>query len=244
MSTSFKPELSPNIAISNGDIKGFQHFAQFGYNDNLQSGVEAVLWGGPTPLYVFPDDNGEALEIVSDNAGDNQTLLIQALDGNWDQLNGAVQLNGTTPVPIPASIARINRVVNASSSEFAGNIEVRQAGGGTVFCVVSPLEQISTQVVFSVPRGFKAKLETPLVTLNRSGNADTGVIFRYRRRDFGGVFATGARFGLNKRGDSVATIEIGNVGPLPPRSDVVLLATTDNNGTDVSARLPFTLYEA
>lgn len=244
MSTSFKPELDPNIAISNGDIKGFQHFAQFGYNDNLTAGVEAALWSGPTPLYAFPNDNGEAMEMVSDNAGDNQTLLIQALDENWDQVNIPLALNGLTPVALPQNVARINRVINISATEFAGTVNVRGAGGSTVYCVVLPSEQISTQVIFSVPNGFKAKLETSIVTLNRSGNQDTGVIFRYRRRDFGSIFGTGARFGLNKRGNSVATLVVENVAPLPPKSDVVLLANSDQSATDVSARLPFTLYEA
>lgn len=244
MSTSFKPELDFDVAVSNGDIKGFQHFAQFGYNDDLQNGTEANLWSGPTDIYVFPNDNGEAMEMVSDNVADNQTLLIQALDENWDQVNIPLALNGTTPVALPFNVARINRVINISPTEFAGNVEVRGAGGGTVYCVALPIEQISTQVIFSVPNGFNAKLETSIVTLNRSGNTDAGVIFRYRRRNFGGVFGTGARFGLNKRGNSVSTLEVGNVAPLPPKSDVVLLATADNNGTDASARLPFTLYEA
>ena len=81
-------------------------------------------------------------------------------------------------------------------------------------------------MVFSVPNAYEAKLESSLVTLNRSGGADTG-----------------ARFGLNKKGTSAQTVIIDSVAPLNQKSDIMLLANADANSTDVLARMPFTLYK-
>jgi len=231
------------LAISEGLITGVKHFAQFGYNPNLSSGVEAAMWSGPTPLYVFPNDAGESMRLKGGNVADNQTMLIQALDQDWNEVNIPLALNGIAPVVIPGNLARINRVINIDSTEIIGDATVTNSAGTVIYAVILAAEQITTQVIFSVPVGLKAKLETALVSLNRSGGADTGVIFRYRRRDFGGVFGTGARFGLNKKGTSAKTIVIEGVSPLNPKSDVVLLASADNNTTDVSARTPFTLYK-
>ncbi len=231
------------LAISEGLVAGVEHFGQFGYNPDLSSGVEAAVWPGPTPVYVFPNDNGEAMEMVSSNTNDMQTVLIQALDADWRQVNIPLQLNGLVPVPLPVNVARVNRVINIATTATLGNVSVRGAGVGTTYAIMLAAEQISTQVIFSVPAGFKAKLETTLVTINRSGGADAGVIFRYRRRNFGGVFGTGARFGLSKQGSSAATITIGGVSPLEPKSDAILLALASANSTDVSARTPFTLYK-
>lgn len=232
----------PDLYTSNGDIEGVQHFAQFGYASDLSADTLSNVWDGPTELYVFPSDTGEAMELVSTNAADNQTILVQALNAEWDQVDVPVTLNGTTPVLLSGNLARVNRLINADTTEFMGTVSLRASGGGTTYAIALPTEQISTQVVFSVPRGFKAKLETSFISLNKTGGPDVNVRFRYKRRNFGGVFATGARFGLKKNGTSAATIHIENVAPLLPKSDVMLMATASANQTDVSARLPFTLY--
>lgn len=230
------------LAISEGLIEGVEHFGQFGFNPNLSAGVEANVWplGG---TYVFPDNAGENMELVSDNVADTQLILIQALDANWDRVNIPVALNGTTPVAIPIPLTRINRMIDITNVDNVGTIRVRAAGAGATYAAIQPLENISTQVIFSVPNGYKAKLETSFISINKSGGSDAGVIFRYRRREFGNVFGTGARFGLNKQGTSATVLEVGNVAPLNPKSDAILLALADTNTTDVSARLPFTLYK-
>lgn len=242
--STFEVQNDVSLAISDGLINGMQHFGQFGYNPDLSAGVEATVWPGPTPMYIFPDSAGEAMELVSTNVADTQTILIQALDADWNQVNIPLALTGITPVALPFNVARINRVINISTTETLGDVSVRGAGAGPTYCLALAEQQISTQVIFSVPAGFKAKLETTLVTLNHSGGADAGVIFRYRRRDFGSIFGTGARFGLNKKGTSAVTVQVDGVAPLNPKSDAYLLGLADSNSTDVSARLPFILYKA
>lgn len=243
MSTSFEPGQEFALALSEGVIKDFKHLGKFGYNPNLSSGVEALVWPGPTAVYVFPSDTGESMEMVSSNVADTQTILIQALDQDWNEVNIPLALTGTTPVAVPGSIARVNRVINIDATETLGDVSIRGAGAGPTYAIALAAEQITTQLVYSVPAGFNAKLETSFVTLNKSGGASASAIFRYRRRPFGGVFGTGARFGLTKDGNSATTLTVDGVAPLTPKSDVVLLALADANNTDVSARLPFTLYK-
>lgn len=244
MTTSFEPIIAPHLSISGGEIKDVAHFAQFGYNADLSSGVEATVWNGPTPMYIFPSDTGEVMEIVSDNAADvGMVIGAQALDQDWNEVTVVVALNGTTPVAIPGTLARINRAINVGPTEFAGQVDIRAAGGGTVYAVMLADDQITTQVVFSVPAGYKALLRTALVTLNKSGGTSVSTIFKYVRRNFGGVFATGARFGLQKGGSSSQSIEVENVAPLDPCSDVMLTALADANNTDASARTPLLLYK-
>ncbi len=240
----FKISDDISLAISEGLIKDVKSFAKFGFNSNLLSGVEADLWPGPTPIYIFPSDTGEAMEMVSDNVADNQTVLIQALDQDWNEVVINLALNGTTPVPVPGTLTRINRVQNIDSTRVLGTATVRGASAGPTYALMLTEHQISTQVIFSVPAGFKAKAQTAIATLNKLGGADSGAILTYSIRPFGGVFRTGARFGLNKQGSTAATIFIETVDPLPPKTDVVLRVLADANGTDVSSRVPFILYKA
>lgn len=233
----------PAFYVSDGRIEGVEHFAQFGYNSDIDADVESTLWDGPTAIYVFPSDTGEAMQLRSTDAGDTQQILIDGLDSDWNPAPQVVTLNGTTPVPVPVNLARVNRLINIDSTEFAGTVIIERAGGGTQYCLASPVEQISTQVVYSVPNGYKAQLETSLVSLNKSGGADVNVRVRYKRRPFGGVFGTGARFGLLRNGTSCVNVMVDGVTPLTPKSDVKMTANPSAGGVDVSARLPFTLYK-
>lgn len=240
---TFQIQNDVALALSAGLIENVKHVGKFGYNDNLSIGVEALVWNGPTAEYVFPNDAGESMRLVGGNVADNQMMLIQALDQDWNEVDIPLALNGTTPVVIPGNLARINRVINISGSDTIGDTSVTNAAGTVTYAVVLAAEGITTQLVFSIPAGYNAKLEDSFITLNRSGGSQVSVIFRYRRRPFGLVFGTGARFGLNRTGTSAATFPVKNVSPLGAKSDIVFMALADANGTDVSARLPFTLYK-
>mgnify|MGYP003655361891 CR=1 FL=1 len=243
MSTSFRPEQDFQLAVSDGQVEGFTHVGIFGYNKNLDNGVEAAVWPGPTALYVFPSDTGESMEIVSTQGADGQTMLVEALDQDWNTVFLLVPLEGTTPVVLPGQLSRVNVVRTRDTTATVGDVVVRAAGGGTVYALMEAVDQVTAQTVYSVPAGFRARLESPFVTVNRSGNADVSVQFRYVGRQFGFVFNTGARLGLSKRGTSAASLAIGGVAPLDPKTDVMVLAEADGNNTDVSVRLSFTLYK-
>lgn len=231
------------LAISGGLVKNVKHFGKFGFNENLVNGVEALVWPGPTAVYVFPDDAGESMRLVSANAADTQTMMIQALDQDWNEVNIPLALDGTTPVTIPGNLARINRVINISGTDTLGDVSVTNAAGSVTYAFILKEEGITTQLVFSIPARYNAKLEDSFITINKSGGATVSVIFRYRRRPFGGSFGTGARFGLNRTGTSAVNLNVKNVAPLSAKSDIMFLALADANNTDVSARLPFTLYK-
>lgn len=243
--SNFQVIHDPDLAISEGAVEGVSHFGQFGYNPDLTANEEAAIWPGPTPVYVWPSDTGEEMQIVSSIAGDvGQIFLVQALDANWDQVQITVVLNGVSPVVIAPLLARINRIINIGPTEHAGSVSVRSSTGAVTYCIALPDDQISAQVIFSVPRGYRAKLGTALVGVNKSGGTDAQILFKYKRRDFGGVFGTGVRFGLSKQGTSTFTAVVEKVDPLRPKSDVMMRATSNTSGVDVSMRLPFTLYES
>ena len=241
MSTSFKPELDFKHAVSNLQIKGFKKFNKFGYNPNLSSGAEAVVWTGPTDDYIFPSDTGETMELASDNIADTQLIAIMGLDANWDEITLTVNLNGTTAVALSQPLARINRIVNIDSTEFIGEVTVSATGAGTVFAIALAADQITTQIVFSVPRGYSAQLETPVASLNKSGGSVATVIFRTLVRGFGGVFILAGRFGLSSSATSALAFPVEFSDVAGPKSDIIVKATADANTTDVSARYPFIL---
>lgn len=241
---TFQVPFQPFLAIGQGLVSEVKHRAFFGNNPNLASGVEEVVWPGPTAVYTFPSDTGESMRLVSTNVADNQTILIQALDSNWDEVNVSVTLNGTTPVTIPGNLSRINRAFNVSSTAFAGQVNITNAGGTTVYATLLSSDQITTQMIFSIPNNYNARITTSLVTMNAaSGAASARALFRYVRRNFGSVFLTGGSYGLNKPGTTATTVHIETVTPLQPKSDIMLLATSDTNGVDVSARIPIILYK-
>lgn len=128
------------------------------------------------------------LEAVSASANDTaagtgaRTIVINALDGNYKEVAIPVTMNGTTAVAISTPILRINSVIvatNGTGRRNAGQITIRDAGGGTARAyipVASPVDltpAMSKQSAFTVPVGHTLLIENIDLEINNSSGGGT-----------------------------------------------------------------------
>lgn len=91
-----------------------------------------------TVRLVFVDiDPAGTIEAVSDNAGDTtQDLTVVGLNAAGEVVTEQQTLNGTTPVAFSETIATILKATLSGAA--AGNVTVREAGGGDTLMIFEP----------------------------------------------------------------------------------------------------------
>lgn len=224
-----------DLVAGAGQQKGIKSIIKFGYNPDLVVDVEedVTTFGG---TYQFLSDAGEAIQLVSDNAADNQLIVLDLLDANFKEVRQTVSLNGTTQVPVPGGpYTRVNRMFNGNGVEFAGDIRLTDAATGLkILSEALAMEQQSNQMVFTIPDGMIGMLKFITISINKAGGSDTSVIFRIKTRGFEKVFRTTTRVGLQRNGTSTLATENTLPGTLPPRTDVKLTAVASSSSTDAT----------
>lgn len=111
-------------------------------------------------LYPFKT-TATTMEVVSANAADTaagtgaQTILVNALDVNYNEVVETVILNGGTVAMTGTYIAINNAFVLTSGSGFtnAGDISIRDSGAGPVRQVIKAGYGVSRSSVYTVPAG-------------------------------------------------------------------------------------------
>lgn len=163
--------------IGFGVIPGHRRIVGLGNNPSVDTSTlpeDITSTGG---LYTFMD-TAAPLELVSDNAADSaagtgaRTVTVSGLDANYKEVNQVITLNGLTPVAIPVSLLRVNRLVIASAGSNKTNV-------GTVVCrrVSDALNQrtmpvgfgVSRAAMYTVPAGFTLSVNQYFASINRSG---------------------------------------------------------------------------
>lgn len=89
-------------------------------------------------------------------------------------------LNGVTPVAIPTSLFRINSalIMSAGSGKTnAGDITIRDAGGGTTRAIIPAGYGITRQAVFTVPAAHTLSINSTLFAITKAGGVDKNVTF-------------------------------------------------------------------
>lgn len=237
MGEHFDGDIDPEIAIGLGIIDGVTNWNMFGAFTNLQQDVERDLTWLPVNTIPLPALTGESLEIVSTDPADIGTEIeINALGPGAEYLAPfTVQLNGTTPVPLPDLISRINQADSVDDDGFAGTVNVQGAGGGTVFATLRPEDQQMNQALFTVPAGSKWSVAVLIATMLRSQGTENEVrvslLFKpctatKWRRPFS--------FGAQRSGDSA--VDLHNRYPTIASGpvDIKLTAVASVNGTAIA----------
>lgn len=163
-------------AIGFGAIPGYRRVAALGNNPDVDTAtVPEDVWSGGG---VFPWMTGAtSLEMVSTSAADSaagtgaRTVLWQQLDTGYTEFSQSVTLNGLTPVALPRQAFRINAgfMTSAGSGKTnAGNIILRDAGGGTTRAIIPAGYGITRQAIFTVPAGFTLSVNSQVISINRA----------------------------------------------------------------------------
>lgn len=240
-------EFESGLALVLDLIAGAKPENKFGHISSAAA-VKTDIWqnGLVQPLYIFPDDAGELIEIVSTLA-DTQTIEIEALDENGLETKLTVVLNGVTPVPIPGAvkIVAVNRAGNTSNTAFTGAVTIRGDGSTStnIFATISPTEQQTTQAIYVVPSGKIAIILDYSASLNRSGGTNVDSLFDLKIQKAGEVFKTAIIYGLGVNGTS----HTDNKLPIPrlagPLSKIKVTGEPSAALTDLSANFGMMLLD-
>lgn len=164
-------------AVGLGLIPGCRRVTALGNNPDVDlATLPEDVWSGGG-LYPWMTAS-TSLEIVSTSVNDAaagtgaRTVLIQGLDINYVEVSQTVTLNGTTPVAIPTQLFRINSalIMSAGSGKVnAGDINIRDAGAGTVRAIIPLGYGITRQSVYTVPAGHTLSIHSQFFNNIRSG---------------------------------------------------------------------------
>ena len=224
------------VAATLGLVPGVTVTEVIGFNEDIDQGViEDLIPQGGT--YVFPDNTGEEMEIVSDNAGDiGQLVRLALLDADFKKLDEFfVVLNGTTPVAVPGGpFTRLNGAVVISATPLVGQVTIQGAGGGLVFGIIRAEDMRMNQGVYTVPDGCTGFITRVQSSLNKAGGADANAIIRFRNNVAGLALVKATRFGLSKEGSGNSIVNIEQSQVTPGRFDIVVEVLADGTNTDVT----------
>ena len=159
-----------DLAIARGHTEGYTPIYKFGYNPDV-NGTEETVWaqGGNYPWL----DNAVTMFVSSSSANDASggtganTILIQGLDEDYNEIEETVVLNGQTQVATQLSYLRVYRAfvtLAGSSGTSGGTIYIGSSGAsggvpnGTVYANLGLGNQ--TQIAaYTVPAGYTLYLD-------------------------------------------------------------------------------------
>ena len=146
--------------IAEGNVSNHVSLNKFGHNDTIGTSYETIWTGSSLYPYMTAADQ---LEIVSDDADDTsagngaRTVRIYGLDGDWNEINETVTLNGLTQVTTTASFIRIFRaqVVTAGATGInEGTIIIRDQDTDATRAQIDPGLGQTLMATWTVPLGY------------------------------------------------------------------------------------------
>jgi len=233
----FTPDYDYPVAVALGLVHGVINSSVYGHTQLQVTGVDVdvTTLGNVTQ----PLDAGEALEIVSDDINDFETMRLFVL-GPGGLFVGVqdVTLNGTTPVQIPGSISRINQMQCITNFGIVGTVSIQRSGGGTVFYEATPENQSIAFAMFTIPLGYIGLVKLISASILQNSFISPSITMKFKGKNFGQQqWSKFGGIGLNGGATSIGLIEnptpIQLIGPM----DVKLTANGDNTGLDVDARM-------
>jgi hypothetical protein len=190
-----------DLAISKGHTKGHRTLYKFGYNPDV-NGDEETIWsqGGDFP---YPT-SAVTMFVSSTSANDANggtganSILIQGLDENYDEVEETVLLNGQTQVATQNSYLRIYRAfvtLCGTGGTSGGIIYVGSSGatGGVPNTTIYANLHLGNQTqiaAYTVPAGYTLYVDDINFTAGLS-QANKTATCTFRSRDHGtNVFRT------------------------------------------------------
>lgn len=154
------------------EAPNYRRIAALGNVSTSAAGID--VWRGGT-LYPFKT-TATLMEAVSSSVNDAPagtgalTILVQGLDSNYNEVSETVVMNGTTAVALVNTFIAINTcfVLTAGTGGVnAGDISIRDAGGGTVRQIIQAGYSISRSSVYTVPAGYTLSEISMFACVNR-----------------------------------------------------------------------------
>jgi hypothetical protein len=159
------------LQVARGQIPGHYGLFKFGNNPIVGNTLETIWAEGGLYSYLTA---ATVLKVSSASTDDTsagtgaRTVQLYGLDGDYNEINELVTLNGQTPVNTTQSFLRINRMIVRSAGSGGVNAGVIYAGTGTVTTgvpanVYASVNGVtganqSLMALWTVPAGYTAYL--------------------------------------------------------------------------------------
>lgn len=228
-----------HVAAAMGVIPGTVPLIKFGYCETVGLTHTDIWHEGGT--YIFPDSAGESIQAYSSDVGDTMDIVIQGLNADpvdgiiGTALEATITLNGTTPVTIPGNWLSVHRAFNDSDTNLIGDVTIDGTVSGNVFAYVPADDNQTVQAIYMIPGDKVGIIVSAISAINATGSP-TGLyaVVRVVTAEFGKVFRTKFRFGIQREGTSYEA-SIGNIpGLLKPLEKVKIQARASVAATDIS----------
>lgn len=220
---------------------------KFGYSGSVET-TEEQIWDGATPYTYL--GAATALKISSDDTDDDdggtgaRTVQIYGCDGDYEEVNEVVTLDGQTAVTTTNTYLRVWRMIVRSAGSQGVNDGKIYAGTGTVtggvpaniYAQISDTRNQTLMAIYTVPVGKTALLNTVRYTCD----ANKTVTVLLRVRPFGEVFQTKDLAVLHA---GAKTVQRSYPMKIDAKSDIEILGAVSTGSTEVSASFELVLVD-
>ena len=123
------------LQVARGQVAYHESVYKFGNNAEVADSTETIWQQGGLYSYLSA---ASVLKVSSSSANDTsagtgaRTVELFGLDGDYNEINEVVTLNGQTAVNTTQSYLRINRMIVRSAGSGGYNVGIIYAGTGTV----------------------------------------------------------------------------------------------------------------
>lgn len=242
--------LEEAINIRAGNVTGFSAIRKFGTNFAIGTTAEDVWDGGGT--YDWQTAAGQ-LEVVSSSGNDVNTsgtgawqLYIEGLDASYNVVSETINLNGASAVASSNTYLRIYRAYVSTAGSLAtnaGNLTIRDIGGGTTRGLVIAGSGQTQMLIYTVPAGKTAYVFGSVFSSWDTSNQSAKVWHRLLYRPLGGVWRSQGRIYTVTDGSSTFQRNYNVPLVFGAQADIRIEARSSQSSTEVSAELDMVLVD-
>lgn len=185
------------ICIARGDIEGFYSIQKFGHFHSLGTTIATIWPGGASGLYPYLV-SATAMTVSSGDGTDDEggvgatSVEIFGLDGDYNEVNEIIILDGQNPITTDNSYLRVFRAIIRSAGSVGSNVGIIYVGTGTVvsgvpaniFTYVEVGKNQTLQAFYTIPAGKTGYLTKWYVSVGKGKELEADLMVR----PFGEVF--------------------------------------------------------
>lgn len=238
------------LQVSRGQIMGHRAVMVFGYNPDVDTSEETV-W--PDGGVVTHPAAATIMKVSSTDANDTsagtgaRTVVIEGLDGSYNEISETVTLNGQTAVNTVKTFLRINNMYVATAGSglaSAGTINVGTGSvtGGvpaTLYDLMYVGYNKRTTGHYTVPAGYTAYMTAGSLAVGAT-NGNNQITGRLLTTGTNGISLTSAVVALN---NGVANYMFDPALAIPEKTDLEARAVGSSANNSVASSFQLILVQ-
>lgn len=162
------------MQVARGLVPGASQVNIFGYQANVGTTFIPV-WENATAYPAYPTSAATQYLWSSSSSDTTNTILVQGLDGSYNQISETVTLNGTTHVATTKQYLRINNLFVTSATAPVGVVNIGPSSTLTTvqYAEIAIGAGKSQMAIYTVPNGYTLYLTRAEATSNQIGNVSS-----------------------------------------------------------------------